>query len=180
MNTKTNVNEQIKSATVRLVDATGTNWGIVTVREALAKAREANLDLVEINGSTNPPVCKIIDYDKFLYAQKKAAKEQARKNRASEIVIKEIQLRPVTDVHDIEIKARHAREFLDAGNKVKVSVKFRGREMSFAENGKTVLAKFLEKVGMVKLEREPAMNGNTLTAMIAAMPPPKAVANAPV
>lgn len=180
MNTKTNVNEQIKSATVRLIDAGGTNWGVVTMREAMTKAKEAGLDLVEINGATNPPVCKILDYNKFLYAQKKAAKEQARKNRAGEIVVKEIQLRPVTDIHDIEIKARHAREFLDDGNKVKVTVKFRGREMSFAENGRQVLEKFFAKVGVIKIEREPTMNGNALTAMIVAVPPQKSIEHAPV
>jgi translation initiation factor IF-3 len=111
-------------------------------------------------------IAKIVDLNKYLYEQKKAAKERARKNRENEIHIKEVQLRPVTDEHDIEIKARNARSFLDDSCKVKVVIKFRGREMAYRELGVEVMNRFLAAVGEHKLEREPIMQGNSIQALL--------------
>ena len=116
----------------------------------------------------NPPVAKIIEYSRFIYDQKKAKKEAAKKSRESQIIIKEIQLRPVTDQHDIATKLNHAKEWLeDQHNKIKIVIKFRGRELSFASRGFEIMSKFITELGPCKVEREPSMNGNQIIAMIA-------------
>lgn len=169
-NTHALANDRIRAPQVRLIMPDGTNRGVISTRDALSEARRAGLDLVAINPQANPMVVKILDLNKYLYEEKKAAKERARKSRESEIQIKEVQLRPVTDEHDVGIKARNARGFLDDGCKVKVVVKFRGREMAFRDLGFQVLRQFLELVGDHKLEREPQMQGNSISTML--MPAP--------
>jgi translation initiation factor IF-3 len=170
--TQTQANERIRAPQVRLIDADGVNLGIVNTRDALYKARNAGLDLVAINPNANPVVAKMLDLGKFLYEQKKEQKERARKSRESEVVLKEVQLRPVTDRHDLEIKARNARNFLAEHCKVKVVLKFRGREMSYAARGFEIIQEFLALVGEHRFEKTPSMSGNSITAILM---PPKAI-----
>jgi translation initiation factor IF-3 len=163
---QTLANERIRSPQVRLILQDGSNLGVVATHDALNRARLEGMDLVAINTEAQPMIAKIVDLNKYLYEQKKAAKERARKNRENEIHIKEVQLRPVTDEHDIEIKARNARSFLDDSCKVKVVIKFRGREMAYRELGVEVMNRFLAAVGEHKLEREPNMQGNSIQALL--------------
>ena len=163
---QTLANERIRSPQVRLILQDGSNLGVVATRDALNRAKLEGMDLVAINTQAQPMIAKIVDLNKHLYEQKKAAKERARKNRENEIHVKEVQLRPVTDEHDIEIKARNARGFLDDNCKVKVVIKFRGREMAYRELGVEVMNRFLAAVGEHKLEREPNMQGNSIQAML--------------
>jgi translation initiation factor IF-3 len=161
-------NNAIRSPQVRLIGADGSNLGVVDTRTALWQARNSELDLVCISADAQPPVAKILDYGRFLYDHKRAAKLAARKSRESQIIIKEIQLRPVTDQHDIATKLGHAREWLeDQHTKIKVVIKFRGREMSFRERGFVVMRSFIDGLAGCKIEREPSMSGNQITAMLA-------------
>lgn len=167
MNTQiTLANERIRAPQVRLIMPDGTNRGVISTRDALQEARKVGLDLVAINPQASPMVVKIVDLNKYLYEEKRAAKERARKSRESEIIMKEVQLRPVTDSHDIQVKARNTRGWLDAGHKVKVVIKFRGREMNYRELGMSVLNQFLQNVGEHKCEREPQNQGNQLWVML--------------
>lgn len=159
-------NERIRAPQVRLVDETGTNLGVVATRDALWKARQQGLDLVVINDQSNPWVVKILDLNKWKYEQKMAEKARLKKSRENEIHIKEIQMRPVTDDHDIQIKARMARGFLDDNCKVKVVIKFRGREQAHKTLGEAVMTKFLQQVGEHKQESAPKHQGNTYSAML--------------
>ena len=160
-------NERIRAPQVRLIGSDGENLGVVNTRDALYQARKEGLDLVAINQQTDPMVVKVVDLGKYLYDLKRAEKERARKNRENEILLKEVQLRPVTDNHDIEIKAKHAREWLAEGDKIKLVIKFRGREMSHKELGFEVAQNFLSAIGPHKLEKAPGMTGLTILAIIA-------------
>jgi translation initiation factor IF-3 len=174
MNTQTVMaNENIRSATVRLVQETGS--GIMPTRDALNLAVSQGLDLVAVMPDVQPPVVKIIDLGKYLYEQKQHAKEQARKNRENAVVVKEIQLRPVTDHHDIEIKARAAKAFLEDKCRVRVVVKFRGREMSHTNIGYDIIREFLSNVGEHTLEREPLLQGKAISCLV--LPPAKPTQN---
>lgn len=164
--TNTLANERIRAPQVRLIDSSGENLGVVLTRDALNKARQQGLDLVVINSQAQPWVVKILDLNKWLYEQKKAEKARLKKSRENEIQFKEIQMRPVTDDHDIQIKAKMARGFLDSGCKVKVVIKFRGREMSHKDLGELVMNKFLNMVGEHKQERAPQHQGNTYSVML--------------
>jgi len=164
-------NERIRTPEVRLINAEGTNVGVVKTREALFQAQRAGLDLVVINQQATPMVVKILDLNKYLYNQKLEAKERARKSRESEIHLKEIQLRPVTDKHDIQVKATKARGFLDDNCKVKLVIKFRGREMAFSKLGFGVVEDFVSQLGSFRYEKEPGMQGNQITAIIAPAKP---------
>lgn len=172
-NDTTLANERIRVPQVRLITNDGVNMGVVNTRDALYQAQRAGLDLVAINQTVNPMVVKILDLNKYLYEQKKAAKERAKKSRESEIVIKEIQLRPVTDKHDILVKATRAKEFLEDNCKVKIVIKFRGREMSFTKLGFEVIQDFVTTVGSFKYEKEPVLQGNSITAILAPNKTPK-------
>lgn len=165
-NDTTLANERIRAPQVRLITNDGVNMGVVNTRDALYQAQRAGLDLVAINQTVNPMVVKILDLNKYLYEQKKAAKERAKKSRESEIVIKEIQLRPVTDKHDVLVKATRAKEFLEDNCKVKIVIKFRGREMSFTKLGFEVIQDFVSIVGSFKYEKEPVLQGNSITAVL--------------
>ncbi len=132
---------------IRLLDSDNTQLGIFTSQIALQKAEEKELDLVEISPNANPPVCKIIDFGKFVYEKQKRDKLQKKKQHTT--ILKEIRLHPNTDTHDFEFKARHAINFIGDGNKVKVSVIFKGRELAYKEHGADLLKRFIEKLSEV-------------------------------
>ena len=159
------INEEITASQVRLVGENIPEQGVYSLRDALKMADEQDLDLVEISAKADPPVCKIIDYQKYLYQQKKKAKEM--KANAAKIVIKEIRFGPNTDEHDFQFKLKHAQEFLKEGAKVKAYVFFRGRSILFKEQGEVLLLRFandLEELG--KLEQMPVLEGKRMTIML--------------
>ncbi|MGR6650670.1 MULTISPECIES: translation initiation factor IF-3 [Avibacterium] len=131
------INEEIRAKEVRLIDQDGEQAGIVSLQEALNKAEEVNLDLVEISPNAEPPVCRIMNYGKFLYEKGKAAKEQKKKQKV--VQVKEIKFRPGTDEGDYQVKLRSILRFLEDGDKVKITVRFRGREMAHQDIGLNVL-----------------------------------------
>jgi translation initiation factor IF-3 len=160
------VNEEIRSPQVRVVGDNVPEQKVYTLQEAMKMAEELELDLVEISPNAVPPVCKIIDYQKFLYQQKKKAKEM--KANASKIVIKEIRFGPNTDEHDFQFKLKHAQSFLEEGSKVKAYVFFKGRSILFSEQGEKLLLRFaveLEDYG--KAEQMPKLEGKRMIMMIA-------------
>jgi len=138
------VNERIRVPEVLVIDDLGVQLGVMPTREALALAKEKGLDLVEVAATARPPVCKILDYGKLKYTKKK--KTQEAKKKQSVVTVKEIQLRPRTEEHDLETKFRHIVEFLLRGDKVKISVMFRGREVAYAQQGKEMLERIIESV----------------------------------
>jgi len=144
MITKNRVNFQIKVLQVRLIDSNGDNVGIISTQEALKKAREQNLDLVEINSKSLPPVCKIIDYGKFKYDEKKKQNEAKKNHKVQEL--KEITFRPTTDENDLNHKLASARSFLEEGDKVKFTIRFRGREIVHPEVGRDRILWLLEQL----------------------------------
>ena len=151
---------------VRLLDSDGTALGIFTAQVALKKAEDRELDLVEIAPNAKPPVVKIIDYGKFVYEQQKREKLQKKKQHVT--ILKEIRLHPNTDTHDLDFKARHAVGFLDDGNKVKVSVVFKGRELAYKDHGRQLLEKFLEKfTDIAKVEYPIKFEGRAMHTILA-------------
>jgi translation initiation factor IF-3 len=137
---------------------------LYSIQDALRKAQEQGLDLVEISPNADPPVCKIIDYNKFLYEKKKKEKEMKAKSKASEV--KEIRFTPNTDDHDFDFKAKHAEKFLKEGNKVKAYVQFKGRAIQFKERGELLLLKFAERLNdSGVLEGMPKMEGKRMLAI---------------
>lgn len=158
------VNEQIRVREVRIIGEGGST--VMPTRQALDMAREEGVDLVEISPNANPPVCRIIDYSKFLYQQKKRAKEI--KAKQVKVEVKEIRFGPQTDEHDYQFKLKHAKEFLEDGNKVRAYVFFRGRSILFKEQGEVLLLRFandLEEVG--KVEHMPSLEGKKMFIYIA-------------
>ena len=150
---------------MRVIDVDGSQIGIYTVKDALRLANERGLDLVEIAPQAQPPVCKIIDHGKFKYEQQKREKIQRKNQQTS--TLKEIRLHPNTDVHDFEFKARHAIDFLEEGNKVKVVVIFKGREMAYTEQGEDLLNRFIEKTeDIAKVESEIKMEGRNMNLIL--------------
>jgi len=144
-----------------LIGADGTQFGVVPTQEALAKAEAATLDLVEVAPNADPPVCRIMDFGKFKYEQSK--KEKTSRKKQVVIHVKEIRFRPKIEEHDFDFKAKHARKFLEEGDKVKATVSFRGREMVHREFGKEILDRLQEFLADVaKLEREPQMEGRNM------------------
>lgn len=151
---------------MRVIDVDGTQLGIFTVRDAIRLSEERGFDLVEIAPQAVPPVCKIIDFGKFKYEQQKREKIQ-RKNQTVSI-LKEIRLHPNTDVHDFDFKAKHAINFLEEGNKVKVSVMFKGREMAYKEMGEDLLNRFIERMDdLAKVESPIKMEGRNMNIILA-------------
>lgn len=160
------INEQIRSETVRLVDADGEQLGVVPTREALEKAEEAGLDLVEVSPNADPPVCKILDYGKFKYEQQKKAAEARKKQKT--VDVKEVKIRPGIEKHDYEVKMRNARRFLENGDKVKVTMRFRGREMAHQDIGLNLLKKMEEElVEIGKIEMAPRLEGRQMIMVLA-------------
>lgn len=162
-------NEQIRAREVRLV-GDNVEPGIYPLQKALRIARDQELDLVEISPTAEPPVCRVLDYQKFLYQQKKKQKEQ--KAKATKVVVKEIRFGPQTDDHDYNFKLKHARGFLQEGSKVKAYVFFRGRSILFKEQGEVLLLRFandLEDLG--KVEMMPVLEGKRMTIMLTPLKP---------
>lgn len=162
------VGRQISADKIRLIGADGEMVGVVTVREGMRLAEEAGLDLVEISPGAEPPVCKILDYGKYKYQAQK--KQQEAKKKQKIIQIKEIKLRPAIDPHDLEIKLRAAGKFLDEGDKVKFTLRFRGREMAHQELGLRVLHKVKEVLAdKIKVEHEPSFEGRQVVMVVSAV-----------
>lgn len=162
MNSNYAVNDQIRAKEVRLIAETGEQIGIVSTVEARNRAHQAGLDLVAINTANGVPVCKILDYGKFRYEQQRKEREAAKKSRESRVDLKEIQLRPTTDINDIHIKAKRAQSFLTDGDKVKVTLRFKGREIAHVGVGSKVMQDFLELMVDYKLERPLQKNDRQL------------------
>jgi translation initiation factor IF-3 len=140
--------------------------GVVSVEEAIEMAYEVGLDLVEVSPNADPPVCKILDYGKFKYEKQKKQHEARKKQKT--IDVKEIKMRPSIDVHDYEVKMRNARRFLDDGDKVKITIRFRGREMAHQELGMKVLDRVREELDdLTKVEQFPKLEGRMMTMVIA-------------
>jgi translation initiation factor IF-3 len=160
------INEEIRTQQVQLIDQTGRNHGSVDIETALQKAQEAGLDLVEIAPNSSPPVCKILDYGKYKYqAQKKAA--EARK-RQKVVEVKEIKLRPMIDDHDYGVKMRSMQRFFEEGDKVKVTLRFRGREMAHQELGYQLLNRVRDDTTKIaKVEQEPRFEGRQVVMVLA-------------
>ncbi len=160
------INEKIRADNVRLIGPDGEQVGIVTIREALAFADRLNLDLVEVAAMANPPVCKVMDYGKYRYEQEQKAKE-ARK-RQTTISIKEIKLRPKIDDHDFEIKKGHVERFLKKGDKVKLTIMFRGRELMHPHLGERLLRRMAEDLTELgDVESQPNLDGRNMVMMLA-------------
>lgn len=160
------INQQIEASEVRLIDEDGEQVGITTLEEALEKAGAKQLDLVEISPGAEPPVCRIMDYGKHLFDQKQKQKEARKKQRQTQV--KEVKFRPGTDEGDYQIKLRNLKRFLEAGDKAKVTIRFRGREMAHQEIGRDLLARIaddLEDFGNV--EQMPNMEGRQMIMVLA-------------
>jgi translation initiation factor IF-3 len=163
------VNERVKSAEIRLIGAEGENVGVVTPAQAMVMAQQAGLDLVEISPNANPPVCKIMDFGKFKYEQQKRESEARKKQKTIEV--KEVKFRPNTDTHDYEVKMRNVFKFLEAGDKVKVTLRFRGREMAHQNLGRELLERVAEDTKDAgKVENMPKMEGRQMVMMIGPLP----------
>jgi translation initiation factor IF-3 len=151
---------------IRLIDYTGDNLGVVKIGDALARAVETGLDLVEISPNADPPVCKILDYGKLKYEEQK--KRNVARKKQKVIEVKEIKMRPNIDVHDYDFKMRAIHRFLDEGDKVKVTMRFRGREMAHQEIGMQVLQRVREDLQeLAKVEQSPKMEGRQMTMVMA-------------
>jgi translation initiation factor IF-3 len=166
------VNHEIKSPIVRVVGENLENPGIYPIKEAIRMAEEYELDLVEISPSANPPVCKIIDYQKFLYQQKRKQKEL--KAKTAKIVVKEIRFGPYTDDHDFNFKLKHAQKFLQDGAKVKAYVFFKGRSIVYNEDGEALLQRFANELSELgKMEQAPKLEGKRMIMLITPLPKKK-------
>ena len=160
------MNEDIRVPEVRLIDQNGQNVGVVATSAAMARAVEAGLDLVEISPDSNPPVAKILDYGKFKYQEQKKAAEARKRQKVVEI--KEIKMRPSIDDHDYDVKMRSMKRFFDDGDKVKVTLRFRGRELSHQELGWQVLQRVkADTEPLAKVEAEPRMEGRQMVMVLA-------------
>jgi translation initiation factor IF-3 len=160
------VNEDITVNEVRLIGASGDNFGVVSIDEAMERAVDAGLDLVEISPHADPPVCKILDYGKYKYEEQKRRNEAKKKQKTIEV--KEIKMRPNIDQHDYDVKMRAIHRFLEDGDKVKVTLRFRGREMAHQDLGLKVLERVRDEVSeMAKVEQQPKMEGRQMVMVMA-------------
>jgi translation initiation factor IF-3 len=158
------VNEQIRISPVRVITAEGVMLGVMPTGKAMETARESGLDLVEVAPNERPPVCKIMDFGKFKYQQKKRTSKQ----KQHQVHVKEIRVRPKTGDHDIEVKVKRAREFLEHKDKVLVNVLFRGRELAHIDEGRNVMDEVLQALeDVAKVEKNPSMEGKRMTAIVA-------------
>ncbi len=160
------INDQIRISPIRLIDAEGGQVGIVSLDDARSRAAESGLDLVEVAPDARPPVCRLMDYGKFKYEEARRAREARKKQHTMQV--KEVKYRPGIEEHDYEFKTRHVRRFLEEGDKVKVTMMFRGRQLSHPEIGLDVLERVLgdvEEVG--KIESHPVREGRTMTMVLA-------------
>jgi len=162
-------NEMIRAREVRVIGPEGEQLGIMSRNDAIAAAKEHGYDLVEVAATANPPVCKIMDFGKFKYEAQK--KKQEAKKRQAVVQIKEIKVRPKTDDHDYETKLRHVRRFLDDGDRVKVTVFFRGREIVHKDKGTDILDRFIADVKDIgKVDQEAHAEGRTLQILLVPLP----------
>lgn len=162
---KVRINEDIRTDDVRLILQDGEQGGVVSLQEALKLSEDVQLDLVEISPNAEPPVCRIMNYGKFVYAENK--KKQEAKKKQKQVVIKEVKLRPVTDVGDLQVKTNQLAKFLSAGNKCKVTMRFRGREMAFPDQGAKVLNGIaLDLEHLADLEVRPRMEGRQMIMVL--------------
>ena len=160
------MNDEIRVNEVQLIDDDGTNRGVIAIDDALELASNAGLDLVEIAPNSQPPVCKILDYGRFKYQAQKKAAEARKKQKTFEV--KEIKMRPNIDTHDYDVKMRAMRRFFDEGDKVKVTLRFRGREMAHQDLGMKVLERVRDDLGEeVKIELAPKMEGRQMIMVMA-------------
>jgi translation initiation factor IF-3 len=179
------LNERIRVPQVRLIDEKGNQVGIVPTYEALQMARDRGLDLMEVSPNAQPPVCKICDYGKFKYEKKK--KEQVAKKKQTVIKVKEVQLRPQTEEHDLDYKFKNVRQFLESGDKAKITIMFRGREIAYVDQGFKIMRQLIELVKDVGVvEAPPKVEGKKLIMVLSPLPQKKAnlgsakVSSAPV
>lgn len=160
------VNEEIDVPNVRLIDGEGAQVGVVTTRAAIQAAIDAGLDLVEVSPNVDPPVCKLLDYGRFKYQAQKKANEARKKQKVVEI--KEIKMRPTIDIHDYEVKMRAVQRFFEEGDKVKVTIRFRGRELAHQELGMRLLERVqTDTATQAKVEQYPKMEGRQMTMVMA-------------
>ena len=160
------IKEQIRVREVRLIDDLGEQKGIVPTIEALRMAKEKDLDLVEVSPNANPPVCKILDYGKYRFEQEKKLRESKKNQKV--LKLKEIRMQPKIGPGDLDTKAKHVQEFLEEGNKVKVTIRFRGRELAHTELGYDVLNEVLKRLtSAYVVEKQPAMDGKFMSMTIA-------------
>ena len=160
------INHHIHHNEVRVTTEDGDALGIMSKDDALRKAREYGLDLVLVTDKANPPVCKIIEFGKFQYEQKKREKERQKQARANRIDVREIQFRPMIDSGDMDVKIKKIREFIEDGDKVKIMVRFRGREMAHKDNGFAICNKLLEEVENAEWESKPSFAGTRLIGVL--------------
>jgi len=169
------VNREIRAKEVRVIDPEGKQLGILPLVEALRAAANFDLDLVEVSPKSEPPVCRIMDYGKFRYQQSKKAHEAKKKQAV--VHIKEVKMRPKTEEHDFQFKLRHIERFLKEGNKTKVTVVFRGREMTHPDLGRNMLTRVMEGAKeWGKIEQAPKMEGRNFTMILAPLQSPKSPA----
>lgn len=162
---KHEINEEIRDREVRVIGSDGEMLGVMSSREAQQIADEKNLDLVKVSPNAKPPVCKILDYGKFRYEEMRRVKE-AKKNQKA-VVIKEIRMSVRVEEHDIMVKVKNCVKFLEQGNRVKVSIRFRGREMAYTDQGKEVLLNFADRVADYgTIDKQPKMEGRSMTMFI--------------
>lgn len=160
------INEKIRAKEVQLIGANGEKFGVVSIDEALDKAAEAKLDLALVSPNATPPVCKLMNYGKYKFEQAKREKE-SRKNQKT-FDLKELRVTPNIEQHDFEFKAKNARRFLEEGNKVKITVKFRGRELNYVKAGEETLNEFIEKLSDIAIvEKKPLLEGKNMFIILA-------------
>ncbi len=160
------INEQIRLKQVQLIDDEGQKLGVMDTREALDIAYEKNLDLVLVAPNGNPPVCKIMNYGKYKFEQAKKEKEAKKKQKVYEL--KELRITPNTEEHDFNFKAKNARKFLEDGCKVKITVRFRGRELNYASQGESILNEFIENLADIAVpEKKPVLEGKNMFIILA-------------
>ncbi len=163
------INEEIRDKEVRLISAEGEQLGVMPLEAAMEKATQGDMDLVKISPNANPPVCKLMDYGKFRFEQTKREKEAKKNQRVVEI--KEVRMSPGIDVNDFNVKLRNAQRFLEEGNRVKVTVRFRGREMAHTDIGKRLLVKFAEDcTEMAAMDKEPKLEGRHMHMFLSPKP----------
>lgn len=162
------INEQIRVREVRLIDNEGGQRGVISTKEALALAQEAGVDLVEVAPQAKPPVCKILDYGKYKFEQEKRIRESKKKQK--QVKNKEIRMQPKIDKHDLQFKCKHVKTFLEEGSKVKVTIRFRGRELAHTELGKVVLDRCLDMLNEMEcphnVDRPAQMEGRTMSMIV--------------
>ena len=162
---ETLVNEQIRLVQVQVISDSGEKLGVMSSRDAIALASEKDLDLVLVAPNANPPVCKIMNYGKYKFEQAKREKEAKKKQKALEI--KELRITPNTEEHDFNFKVKNARKFLESGSKVKITVRFRGRELSYVKLGEDILNRFVEELSDIATpEKKPLLEGKNMFVIL--------------